>query len=150
MVNTVTIKGGQKLENALARIARKLDRTGTLQVGYFAGATYPTGVSVPMVAAIQNFGAPSRGIPPRPFFSNAVAKNKRNWPKEIKDKLVATNYDTAETLNYIGERIVGEVQESITSGHFVKLKPATIARKGFDTPLIDTGRMLQSVSKRIV
>ena len=96
----VTVRGGDKLENALRDVAARLGGKKTLRVGFLEDATYPAGkpkalraaykarkkagekgavggalygTSVAMVAAIQNYGAPRAGIPPRPFFNNMIA-----------------------------------------------------------------------------
>jgi hypothetical protein len=141
-----TLDGGDKLRRALADIARGLARGGTLKVGFLEGATYPDGKSVAMVAAIHNYGAPSRNIPPRPHGSNMVARHSAEWPDEIRSQLISTNYDAAETMNRMGALIRGQWQQSIRDTNEPPLKPATIRRKGFDKPLIDTSHMINSVA----
>lgn len=143
------IIGGDKLQRALADIARKLGGNKTLRVGFLEGATYPDGTSVPMVAAIQEFGAPSRGIPPRPFFRRMIADKSGEWPKALAANLKATNYDVDLTLQRMGAGIKGQLQQSITDLTDPPLASSTIARKGFDKPLIDTGHMLNSVDYEI-
>jgi hypothetical protein len=66
------VKGGEKLEAALATLATKLAVPATLRVGFLENAKYPDGTPVAAVAAWQNYGTGS--IPPRPFFSNMVAQ----------------------------------------------------------------------------
>lgn len=144
-----SVKGGNKLSAALQKIAGGVARGRVVQAGFFETETYPDGTLVAMVAAIQDFGAPSRGIPPRPFFRNAVASNKDAWPDELARVLVAEDYDAERTLSHMGARIAGEIQESIEQTNSPPLAPATIARKGFDKPLIDTGRMIQSVTYKV-
>lgn len=140
-----TISGGKKFEAALAVLAAKLGKPRTLRVGFLAGATYPDGTPVAMIAAIQNFGAPKVGIPPRPFFSNMVAKRSPSWPKGLATQLKATDNDVEATLQITGEVIKGQIQLSIRDFSSVPLSPRTIARKGFDKQLIDSGHMLSSV-----
>lgn len=144
-----TIKGGQKLEAALARIAAKITNPATLKVGFLANATYPDGTPVAMIAAIQDFGAPKVNIPPRPFFRNMVRKKKREWPKAIADLLRANDYDAAKTLELTGQAIAGQLRQSIIETNEPPLKPATVARKGFDKPLVDTGHMLNSIDHEV-
>lgn len=145
-----TISGGQKFEAALAKIAANLKDGATLRVGFLEGATYPDGTPVAMIAAIQNFGAPSVGIPPRPFFSSMVAKRKGEWPKALATNLKANDYDVDKTLRQAGAAIQGQLQQSIQDTNAPPLSPVTIARKGFDKPLIDTGHMLNSIDFEIV
>lgn len=144
------ISGGSKLEAALAEIVKKLGKgAGTVRVGFLEDATYPDGTSVAMVAAINEFGAPSRGQPPRPFFRRMIAEKSGEWPEAIAKNLVATNYDTKLTLERVGAGIAGQLQESITNLTDPPLAASTIKKKGFDKPLIDSGHMLNSVSYEV-
>lgn len=146
---SVSISGGAGVEKALLDIAKRIDKAGTLRVGFLEGATYPDGTSVPMVAAIQNFGAPAAGIPARPFFSNVVASGKETWGDDIAKIAKATDYDGDKVLHLMGERIRGQVQQSIRDTNTPALKPATAARKGFPKPLIDTSVMINSVDYEV-
>lgn len=144
------ISGGSKLEAALAEIVKNLGKgAGTVRVGFLEGATYPDGTPVAMVAAINEFGAPSRGQPPRPFFRRMIAEKSGEWPEAIAKNLAATNYDTKLTLERVGAGIAGQLQESITNLTDPQLAASTIKKKGFDKPLIDTGHMLNSVSYEV-
>jgi hypothetical protein len=140
-----TLRGGQKLEAALKELSKKIEKKATLRVGFLEGATYPDGTPVAMVAAIQDFGAPGAGIPPRPFFRNMIAEKSPGWGPATGKLLVANNYDVDKTLSQVGEGIKGQLQQSIHDTNSPPLKPATIKRKGFDKPLVSTGHMLNSV-----
>lgn len=139
------IKGGDKLRQALAELAAKLKNPGTLRVGFLENARYPNGTQVAMVAAVQNDGAPAVGIPPRPFFTNMVKDKSPEWPKAIGDLLVANDFDATKTLKMTGEGIKGQLQQSIRDTNAPPLAEATVKRKGFDKPLIDTSHMINSV-----
>ena len=144
-----TIKGGEKFEKAMAELAASLNQPGTLRVGFLEGSSYPDGTPTAMIAAIQNFGAPARGIPPRPFFSNMVADKSSGWGGVIAIDLKAHNYDTVHALNIVGELIQDQLKESILETNAPPLAASTIRRKGFDKPLIDTSHMINSVAKEI-
>lgn len=143
------ISGGDKLEAALERIARKLKRGGTVRVGFLEKATYPDGTSVPLVAAINEFGAPSRGQPPRPFFRRMIAAKSGEWPRAIEDLLKANDYDATRVLAQVGEGIAGQLRQSIVDLTEPPLAPSTIARKKSSKPLIDTGVMIASVDYEV-
>lgn len=143
------MKGGDKLKAALADMAARLRRAQSVRVGFLEGATYPDGKSVAMVAALNEFGVPSRGQPPRPFFRNMVAAKSKEWPAAIAGLLRDNNYDALRALQLTGEAIAGQLRQSITDLVAPPLAPSTIARKGFDKPLIDTGHMLNSVSYEV-
>jgi hypothetical protein len=73
----MAVKGGEHLGAKLREIGRCLS-AGELQVGFMENADpYPDGTPVALVAAVQEFGSPSNGIPPRPFMRPAVAERSR-------------------------------------------------------------------------
>lgn len=144
------LSGGSALDNALRDLARKLT-TGQLelQVGFMSDATYPDGTPVAEIAAIQEFGAPAANIPPRPFFRNMIKEHEAEWGPTISKLLQRTNFDPRRTLSLLGEVIVGDLKQSITDTNAPPLAPATIRRKGFDKPLVDTAHMQNSVTYRV-
>ncbi len=144
------IKGGDKLKQRLEAMARSSQTASILKVGFLESATYPDGTSVPMVAAINEFGAPSRGQPPRPFFRRMISAKSGEWPKAVSNLLKANNYDVKTTLNQAGEAIAGQLRQSIKDLVEPPLAPSTIAAKGFDKPLIDTSNMINSVDHEVV
>ncbi|WP_277963896.1 hypothetical protein [Pseudomonas sp. RIT-To-2] len=48
--------GGEALQKYLEGIAESLTKSSGLKVGFLEGSTYPDGTSVPMVAAVNEFG----------------------------------------------------------------------------------------------
>lgn len=140
------VKGGDRANKAIRKLAERLARPVTLRVGFLENARYPDGTSVAMVAAIHNYGAPRANIPPRPFFSNMVADKSPEWPAAISNLLQQNNYDIVRALELAGEAIKGQLQQSIRDTNSPPLRPATIARKGFAKPLVHTGHMLNSVA----
>lgn len=156
------MSGGKELERKLAEIAKKLSKRGVVRVGFLERSKYPDGTPVAMIAAIQDFGAPSVGIPPRPFFRNMVADKKGEWPAAIRGLLESSDYDVAGTLRQTGEAIAGQLRQSIYDTNEPPLKPATIRARirrssggpprgatGIEKPLVDTGLMFQSVDYEV-
>jgi len=162
---TVKVTGGDKAAEALAEIDRRLDGKHALNVGFLAGNFYEeTGESVAMVAAIQNFGAPARGIPPRPFFTNMVNKESPGWGAALGAALKACDYDAERALALMGEVISGQLQQSIVDTNDPPLAPSTLRSRGVDPgtkynpsdaatfgakPLIRTGKMRNSVAYEV-
>lgn len=140
------VSGGKKFAAILQKLLVDLSKSRTVKVGFLAGSTYPGGTPVAMIAAIQNYGAPRAGIPPRPFFTNMIAAKSPEWPQTMRNLLVANNYNTKKTLELMGEGIKGQLQQSIRDTNSPPLKPATIRRKGHAKPLIDTGQLINSVN----
>lgn len=144
-----TIRGGAKFEEAMRDLARKVANPASLRVGFLDNARYPDGTPVAMIAAINEYGAPSRGQPPRPFFRRMIAAKQAQWPQAIKNLLLANNYDAVRTLDLAGAAIAGQLRQSIIDLTDPPLAPSTIKRKGFDKPLIDTAHMLKSVDYEV-
>lgn len=140
-----TVHGGDVLERALSKIAEKVSAPATLRVGFLEGSRYPDGTSVAMVAALNEYGVPSHGQPPRPFFRNMIAEKSSEWPQAVAGLLKDNDYDASRALKVAGAAIAGQLRQSIVDLVSPPLAQSTIARKGFTKPLIDTGAMLQSV-----
>jgi hypothetical protein len=142
-----TISGGDKLERALLEMARQVSKPATLRVGFLGNATYPDGKSVALIAALNEFGTSRQ--PPRPYFRNMIAQRSPGWPAAIAVNLRANNYDAERSLDDVGQAIAGQLQQSIRDLTSPPLSPVTIAKKGFDKPLIETGQMLNSVGYEV-
>ena len=139
------VKGGDKLGPAMRDLAAKLGNATTVEIGWPSGSNYPDGKPTALIAAIHEWGAPKRNIPPRPFFRVMIARKGPEWPSAVSALLKANDFDARTTLEQTGAAIKGQLQQSIKDVVGPPLKPATVARKGFDTLLIDTGHMLNSV-----
>jgi hypothetical protein len=145
-----TLEGGDRLEAFLEEMADRVSDPGTLKVGFLEGATYPDGTPVALVAAVQNFGAPAQGIPPRAFFSNMIASKSPGWGDKLARILKQNGYRARESLALMGAGIAGQLRQAIVDTNAPPLSPATIQAKGFDKPLVDTGHMLNSVDSEVV
>lgn len=149
----VGLSGGDKLDARLREFADKVARPATLRVGFLEGATYPDGTPVALVAAVQNFGSPAQGIPPRPFFTNMIAEKKDRWGDQLANLLKMNDWDAKKALYLMGAGIAVQLRDSINQMNSPPLAPETIRRKGGTPtaakPLIDTGHMFQSVEYEI-
>lgn len=144
-----TIRGGEGVQRYLERVAGQVSRPATLRVGFLEGATYPDGTPVAMVAAIHNWGAPRAGIPPRPFFSNMIAKKQAEWGPATARLLEQNNYDIVVTFRMVGEAISGQLRQEIINTNSLSLAASTIRRKGFAKPLINTSHMINSTDYEV-
>lgn len=146
------LKGGNKLRARLKELASKLDKPGTLKVGFLENATYPDGTPVAMVAAINEFGAPNAGIPPRPAFRNMIADKSPTWGDAVEQNLVATDYDVETTLERVGMGIKGQLQQSIIDTMSPPLSPVTLMLRKMkaDNPdLVVTGATVGEAARRV-
>lgn len=144
--------GGIELERALRKIASGLSGGNVvLRVGFLEGATYPQGGKpVAMIAAIQEFGAPRAGIPPRPFFRHMIANHSGEWPAAIAAQLKDTDYNVPLAMDRVGAGIAGQLRQSIIDTNSPPLALSTIAHKGHSKPLIDTGHMINSIDHEVL
>jgi hypothetical protein len=146
------LSGGDKLETRLREIAAGLARGATLRVGFLEGSTYPDGTSVPMVAALQEFGAPRASIPPRPFFRGMIAKHGGEWGDQIGAALVHSDFDAAQALDQMGQVIATELQGSIADTMAPALSPITVMLRKMrseDQSLVVTGKVVGEAAARV-
>lgn len=139
----------KSLKNAKIEPKEVLNITGnhSLEVGFFANATYPSGEYVAQVAYWQEYG--TIRIPMRPFFRNAVEKNNKKWFDTL-EALIRQNVNETQALAKVGEVARGDIIKSITQFREPANKPSTIKAKGSSNPLIDTGLMRRSVTYRVI
>ena len=138
------LKGGNTWQKALDAISANVTKASEVQIGFLENARYPDGTLVAMVAAINEYGKPP-SQPPRPFFRNMIAEKSKEWPDDVQKLLKSHDYAADATLADMGELIKGELADSIVQFTSPPLKPSTVAAKGFDKPLVDTGTMLRSI-----
>ena len=132
----------------------------TAKAGWFESSVYPNGTPVAYVAAIQEYGYPAGGIPPRPFMRPTIARERANWRALMLSgakAIVAGNETPYSVMDKISAKAAGDVAKTIASITSPPLKPATIAaraRKRVDRsittslskPLVDTALMINSIT----
>jgi hypothetical protein len=114
---TQYIQGGEKAQAAIDKLVKKLTKATTLQVGFLEGSTEADGTSIPMIAAVQEFGSYNTKfpIPPRPYFRTMVSEKSPEWPDRLAAALKATDNDVEKALNLVGGTIVGDLRDSIAN-----------------------------------
>ncbi|MBW7622091.1 hypothetical protein LDJ78_16315 [Citrobacter portucalensis] len=137
-----------KVMEALDDIANSLSDK-QLKVGFIDGATYPDGTPVAMVAATNEYGNPANNQPPRPFFRNAISDHETEWSEDIARGL-GKGLELEHVLSVVGEKIAGDIVQSISTLMDPPLSAATIASrksKGNEStkPLVDTKVMIRDV-----
>lgn len=145
--------GGAKLDALLRDMAKKVSKPGTLRVGFLEGSTETDGTSTPMIAAIQEFGAPKAGIPPRPFFRTMIAAKSPDWGKALGTILKADDYDATKALGQMGMGIKGQLQQSIIDTSAPPLSPVTLMLRKMrseDQGLVVTGKTVGEAAARVV
>lgn len=135
--------GGDKLKAHLAGLAEKLGEGKVLRVGFLEGETYPDGTNVAQVAFWNEYGTIKS--PPRPFFRQMIAAKSPGWGAALGKNLIATSYNADAALKRVGGGIKDQLTKSIVDFSSPNNAESTIAKKGFDNPLIDSGQMQRAV-----
>lgn len=113
------------------------------------GVLGSAGESEVQIAAVHEFGSQDGHIPQRSYLRLTVDARRDEILNLLEKQLHAT--DPAIAANRVGLQVVSMVRETIRSRQTEgpkdqALRPATIKRKGSDLPLVDTGRLLQSIT----
>lgn len=116
----------------------------------------PDGVDMGDLLKWQHFGTET--IPPRPVLRNAaeitIPKNKARFKAYFKNLMRnprdAKRLETV-LLQTLGSQAVAEAKAEIDSSEgLTPNAPRTIAKKGFDKPLFETGQLRNSLAYEIV
>lgn len=142
------MRGGDKFRQRLAELAAQAT-TAKVRVGIIEQANYEgsDGESVAQVAFWNEYGTAT--IPPRPFFRNTIAEHKDEWPKQAAEMLEANGGDVRQALADMGEVVKGQIVETIQAFREPPNAAATVKKKGFDKPLIDTGTLWRSIDYEV-
>jgi hypothetical protein len=144
---TIQIKGGDRLRRYMRDTARRMGSGAVLNVGILASAKYPNGLHVAQNAFWQEFG--TKNMPARPFLRRTIDAHSGKWGENLGRIAVAQHYDVRRTLTLMGEGIKGQIVQTIVELTDPPLAPSTVAQKGFDKPLIETGLLQRSVDYEI-
>lgn len=110
------------------------------RVGIIETKSYPDGESVAEVAFKNEYG--TGVIPPRPFFRKAIADNRDKIP-QMMGKLLQ-KHDPETAMRLVCEHMKDELQTSVMTWEDPPNAPSTIKKKGFDSPLRGTDRLLRN------
>lgn len=133
--------------------AKDLARVAPVRVGVHPDEGqqhYADGVSVIDVAIWNEFGTET--IPERSFIRAWFDLNRDKVKLSIErmmQAVMAGKYTKDQALNLLGLRWVAEVQKRMSEGIPPPNAPSTIAKKGSDKPLIDTGQLRSSIKHTI-
>lgn len=93
------------------------------------------------VAICNNFGI---GVPRREFMAVAAKKWQKQWAEnleKVQDGMVRGHMDVAKFLDVMGQAGASIISETIRDWTTPPNSPMTIALKGSNNPLVDTGDM---------
>lgn len=136
-----TTAAGKKFEKMLKELSSL-----EVRIGFQKGkASEDDGTDICDVAAWNELGTVN--MPSRPFLRKSVDENEGviNSFFQSQKKDIVSGSSAEQVLKEIGIFQKDLIQEKITSGSFAPNAASTIRKKGSSKPLIDTGRMRQSV-----
>jgi len=113
------------------------------------------GITMVELAAIHEFGSPAASIPERSFVRRTLAAKRRAIQQNVNKlarAIVKNTMGEMRALELLGTWLAQEIKKTITAGPHLPppLKPATIEAKGSDRPLVDTGRLVDSITHEVV
>lgn len=92
-------------------------------------------------------------IPERSFIRGGYQENKNKIidnAEVLLEKVINLQLPVETFFETLGEYIVGLIQQYLTDLRTPKNHPFTISQKGSSNPLIDTGRLRQSITYKVV
>ena len=120
------------------------------KTGWFENNLYPDGTAIAYVATIHEFGAGP--IPARSFMRTGVAEYGQQWLDHLAEGARVSllgGPSPEQVLDLVAKRAAQDVGEHARTVTSPALAPATVKRKGFSQPLVDTGWMLQSITGKV-
>lgn len=147
---TTEVRGGNRLGNKLRQIRERLGRNRGVLVGLPKGlGSYDDGAPIAVIAAIHEFGSADGLIPERSFLRAPLRQSadelKAQWRKLL-PRVVSGELTMHQTMDQVGAMAAAVSQEAISAGIQPSNADATVAHKGSNKPLIDTGRLRQSIT----
>lgn len=157
MARAVTIDDRvfRKMTRRLAEVKGRHVKVGVL-ASKGGGETREDDFNMVDLAVVHEFGSPAtekrpwvipeRSFIRRTFFDRAKDDLKRK-SAQLARKIVEQDMPVDAALNELGAWGAAEVKKTITTGPHIppKLEKSTIARKGSDRPLVDTGRLVGAI-----
>ena len=129
-----------------AALSKYKDMNASVRVGVLENATYPDGTPVAMVAFWNEYG--TRTSPVRAFFRTTVSENKKNWVLSVQN-LMKQHDNPQQVMGLIGVHMQEQIVQSINTWSDPPNSAYTIAKKGFDKPLVERGIMMRSIKSEV-
>lgn len=139
-------KGYKKLVKDLGSMDGAFAKVGILGTEKYSGPEH-SGMLVVDIAVQNEFGA--ENIPSRPFMRQTFSKKSDQLNKVITEQISLIynkGKDYKKALSQVATWYADEMKDTVKSGEFAPNSPVTVKIKGSSRPLIDTGRMWQSIT----
>jgi len=140
----------QKAVDEVSQAIKALGGNKSVTVGIHEGAGVHEGGEITMaqLGAVMEFGTDDLHIPARPWLVPGVESGTADYLKVIESGLQKDlPFDTI--LAKVGVKAEGLVKIYMTNLRSPPNAPSTIAKKGSDNPLIDSGALRGSVTSAV-
>lgn len=112
-------------------------------------------LSLLQIAAIHEFGSRAAGVPERSFIRRTFIEQRDELATvaaRLCREIITRGMDPRRAYELLGQWGAAAIKKTITTGEGVPPpnSPRTIALKGSERPLVDTGRMLGAISYEVV
>ena len=114
-------------------------------------APHGNGLTNGQLLEIMQNGSPSKGIPPRPVLDVAM-EHSREVVSLLEHDCVGAVFGSGtveEAFEKAGQDMLEIVRETFGSEELASNDPKTVKRKGFDSPLIETGALREAINYKV-
>lgn len=148
-------KGWDELKLRLREAAELHVRVGLLSDASASPSEEAGEQPIGLVAlgAIHEFGSPAAGVPERSYLRRTFrfgqgAIGQEGMCAKLAKGIVLGKLRARPAFEILGHWAVKQVRETITAGPHIapRLADSTVAKKGSDRPLVDTGRLVGGIS----
>ena len=136
----------KKVGSLSKALSKYKEMNASVRVCVLENATYPDGTPHAMVAFWNEYG--TRTSPVRAFFRTTVSENKKNWVLSVQN-LMKIHNDPKQVMGLIGVHMQEQIVQSINTWSDPPNSAYTIAKKGFDKPLVETALLMRSIKSEV-
>jgi len=145
----ISVKDTNRIPETVHRLTAF--RGKQLKVGVLGDA----GSEILLIARVHEYGAPSIYVPERSFLRAGFDKHFEeiaSKSEELAKQVLRGHLDAEAALDALGAFLAGKLQEYITDLSEPPLQESTIRGRRFGgaNPLVDTGRLRQSITWKVV
>lgn len=144
--HTQLIDGGwEQYKDALNELEETEIAIGIL--GQKAMERHKTGITLAEAAAINEYGSDDGHIPERSAHRTTFDKYQKALTRRLAGsvRLISTGTPVRLQLDKLGLWYVGQLKNEVRLWNDPENAEATIAKKGVNNPLIDTGRTVEAI-----
>lgn len=142
--------GWRRIQDEVKKMKNSYVKIGVLSGAGVYEASKGERKNLADVATWNEFG--TLKIPSRPFMRDAFDQNVaklRTFISKQQEAIYAGKSTTKNSLELLGIWFKDKIQDTIEKGNFAQNSEFTKAQKGSDKPLIDTGRLKNSIQHEV-